>query len=144
MRKLIFAAVGGSGVLLSFAILWLGIDMFGLDHWVAYLAQAVIVIEYNFLLSRFLTWRDRRDTVSFWSSWVKFHGARMLLTIPLNQALFSLLTVVFGWHYVLANVTCITAATVINYVVSDTFVFKARGAALQTPRQRNQKNAYWS
>ncbi|MFZ1301650.1 MAG: glycosyltransferase, partial [Candidatus Microsaccharimonas sp.] len=126
MRKLTFAAVGGTGLLLSFAVLWLLIDMFGVVPWVAYLIQTIVVIEYNFFLSRYLTWRDRRKDVGFWRSWVSFHGVRLLLTIPLNQALFTLFVSVMGWHYLVANTICIAVAMVINYIISDRFVFKAR------------------
>ena len=125
LRKLSFVAVGGSGVLLSFAVLWLGINIARLDFWLAYLIQTVVVIEYNFLLSRFLTWGDRRKEVPFWTSWTKFHGVRLLLTIPLNQALFFLLTMV-GVHFLVANTVCIMTTTVINFIISDRFVFKGK------------------
>ena len=124
VRKISFAAIGGLGVIASYVLLWIGVSLLDLKPWIAYLVQAIIVIECNFFLNRHLTWRDRRDSSSLVRSWLKFHGIRALVTIPLNQALFSILTVVFGWHYVLANTLCIAVATIFNYVTSDKFVFR--------------------
>lgn len=129
-RTLLFVLVGGTGVLLSFALLWAGINIAGLDQRVAYFLQALVTIEYNFFLNRYLTWRDRRDETSLLGTWLRFHAVKVLLTIPLGQLVFTLLTLA-GLHYSLANALCIVIMMVVNYVVSHRFVFKSSTVSIR-------------
>lgn len=142
-RKLIFGSIGIFVMLIGYATLFACVDVL---HWstsVAYVIQAVISIELSFWLNYRITWGDRRKHAStkeerrqrrkhFWGAWRRFHSVRLLLTVPLNQGLFNGL-VWLGLNYLIANSLCIATAMVINYVLSDRFVFrKAKSAAEDT------------
>jgi dolichol-phosphate mannosyltransferase len=59
-RFVLFALVGGSGVVLHLSILWLLYRELALTFVVSQLAATVIVMTTNFFLNNVLTWRDYR------------------------------------------------------------------------------------
>lgn len=122
-RKLVFGAVGVSVMLFSFVQLWIMMDLLGMPTWLAYAIQTVVSVELNFVLNYAITWRDRREEVSFWRAFSVFHATRIGLTIPLNQVLFVLQVDVLHWPFWLAQGICIGLTTVLNYVVGDKLVF---------------------
>jgi len=124
-RELTFAAVGGSVLAVSFAVLFTLVSI-GLSPHLAYVVQTVVAVELNFALNERLTWRDTRSRTlrELGHRWLLFHVARVV-TIPANQLLFSAL-VVAGCQYLLANAICVAASTSVNYVVGSRWVFVRR------------------
>lgn len=119
-RTVSFAAVGLGVMALGYALLFVLVTLLGCSAHVAYFIQALVSVELNFVLNRRLTWGDRRGDAR--REWLRFHASRVV-TIPLNQALFSLLTVI-GLNYVLANTVCLAFTFAVNYAVSHFWVFK--------------------
>lgn len=127
-RQLSFAAVGLLVMALGFVMLGVLIGPCAMNPHLAYLVQAVVSVELSFVLSRYWTWRDRRASsrADMGREWLRFHTSRML-SIPANQALFSLL-LVSGCNALIANGWCVTATTIFNYSVSHRLVFPGKEA----------------
>jgi putative flippase GtrA len=127
-RQLSFAVVGLLVMALGFVMLAVLIGRCGVNAHLAYLLQALVSVELSFVLSRYWTWRDRRASsrAGVGREWLRFHASRML-SIPANQALFSLL-LISGCGALVANGWCVTATTVFNYCVSHRLVFDGKEA----------------
>lgn len=125
-RQLSFAAVGLLVMAVGFVVLAVLIGPCGMNAHLAYLVQALVSVELSFLLSRYWTWRDRRASsrADTGREWLRFHTSRML-SIPANQALFSVL-LISGCNALVANGWCVTATTVFNYSVSHRLVFHGK------------------
>lgn len=139
-RKVLFAAVGITVMLLSFVELWVMTALLGMTAWLAYAIQTVISVELNFIGNWLITYGDRRNENSIWRSLLLFHLSRSI-SIPFNQALFMLqvhwlpmwqwvailnmswINEVFGSGVLLANAVCIAATTILNWLLGDKFVF---------------------
>lgn len=110
--------------MLSFTLLVCGVEIFGLPNAAAYVIQMVLVVEYNFLMNYFFTWKDR--DVEFWVAWRRFHLSRVA-TILMNQGLFNALVYV-GVHYLAASAICVAITTIVNFVNGDRVVFRGKTA----------------
>jgi putative flippase GtrA len=124
MRVSAFAAVGLGVTALSFGMLALLIEILGWSPHAAYVAQAAVSIEANFLLNRRLTWSDRRRDGTVWGQWWRFHSSRVA-TVPVNQASFSALTLA-GIPFWAANAACIGGTAVVNFLTAHLWVFRRR------------------
>jgi succinoglycan biosynthesis protein ExoA len=118
-RKIQFAAIGLTAMAVSYGSLYLLVDICHVNAIAAYIVQAVLAIEVNFILNSKLTWSDRDG--GFWRTWWRFHATRVVM-VPLNQILFTGL-VWTGVNYLIANTICIAATMVINYMLGDRFIF---------------------
>lgn len=116
-----FGLVGGLVALIGSGLLYALVDFIELEKNVAYFIQAVVSLQVNFNLNYRFTWGDRRAQGGYWSRWLKYHTARMF-SVVFNQILFFLL-LSLRVHYMLALVAGIVAAIVLNYFMSDRFVF---------------------
>jgi 4-amino-4-deoxy-L-arabinose transferase-like glycosyltransferase/putative flippase GtrA/glycosyltransferase involved in cell wall biosynthesis len=122
IRKIQFATVGVSVLLLGYGVLFFCVEILGLNKSLAYAIQAVVSIEINFVLNYRYTWGDRREG-GVWRALKRFHAVR-IVTITGNQLLFnSLLSA--GVPYLIANTVCVTGTMVFNYIVGDRFTFRA-------------------
>lgn len=123
LRRIIaFCGVGGAVSVLSFVQLWLYVSVIGMGYWIAYTLQTIVSIELNYWGNYLTAWRDRRNTISIWGSQGKFWITRLPLAL-INLAIFPLLAT---WlhHYMIAQLVIIVVNTVLNYILSDRFVFK--------------------
>jgi dolichol-phosphate mannosyltransferase len=60
VRFLSFALVGGSGMVVNFAVLWLLNRMLGIDFAISLAASTILAMVSNFVLNNLLTYRDLR------------------------------------------------------------------------------------
>jgi putative flippase GtrA/glycosyltransferase involved in cell wall biosynthesis len=118
-RVMGFSLVGGSVMVGGILLLFILVQLLHVEPHFAYLVQAVLSIETNFFLNRFLNWKDRNGHLL--AQWIKFHSTS-LVTFPLNQALFALLTWL-GMHYLVITLLGAGVAAVVNYLSNDRFVF---------------------
>jgi putative flippase GtrA len=125
MRKIRFAIAGVIGLVVSFASLYILIDLLHWNRAVAYATQTVLALEANFILNDRFTWRDR-DAGTAWQRWLRFHSVRFGIMVPLNQVAFFVLQPHLGT--ILANCCCVGAATVVNWFMNDRWVFRARSS----------------
>jgi len=119
LRFLKFAVVGGVGVIVNTALLYLLTTyVFGEP---LYLLSAAISLEAsilnNFLLNEYWTFRDRAFAGGFGLRLVKFHGSRILGSAA-NLVVLYLLTEVFGVYYIVSNLVGVLVGMVVNYLTS--------------------------
>jgi dolichol-phosphate mannosyltransferase len=151
-RFLRFAAVGGSGVVVNFAVVWLAemalrasldpvefpllgtVDAVSLF---ALIAGILVSIFTNFLINDAWTWGDRSKTSAWLARCRDFYvtnglAAGLQLAVAwtlVNFAVFHI--VVFGldltsWSVRLASLSAIAIATPLNYVVNNVWTFRDR------------------
>ncbi|WP_223199119.1 GtrA family protein [Solihabitans fulvus] len=124
-----FALTGFTAMAVSYGSLFTLVTLLHVNTALAYLVQAALAIEVNYLLNLRFTWADRQG--GLWRTWWRFHASRLAL-VPVNQALFTVLV----WaevNYLVANTVCIVGSTVANYVLGDRFVFAGRRTARTEP-----------
>ena len=125
-RGVKFYAVGGIGIGVQLAALVLFRSMLHMDYrWATVLAVEIAVI-HNFVWHENVTWADREGLHS--SHWltrlVKFNATNGLLSIAGNLVLMQILVGGLGLNYLVANVATIGLCSVVNFLVSDRYVFQ--------------------
>jgi putative flippase GtrA len=101
------------------------IHAFGLSHVVSYIIQTVFSVQLNFVLSRYITWRDR--AVSFGGALIRFY-VQQLATTGLGVALYAGL-VRFGVNYIEANVAVTAVLMPGSFLLSHRWSMANRVAA---------------
>jgi len=130
-----FNLVGGIGIGVQFAALFLLKSVFHFH----YLASTAIAVEaavmHNFVWHEQFTWLDRIRP-----SWrgslqrlMRFHLANGAVSLLGNLALMKVMVGVGHVNYLLANAIAITLCSLVNFLVSEEWVFEARRAA-EEPR----------
>src|SRR5260370_16226600 len=103
----------GLGVMLGGMALIYGLVHYRLvEEHIAYFIQAITCIEANFMLNRWVNWRDRKG--AFLPQLIKFHTTK-IRTIPFNLLLFPLLISIV-LHYLLATLIALLFPTIITYL----------------------------
>lgn len=118
-RFLGFGLVGIAIMMMGMVLLYALVQFGRIEQNLAYFIQAIVSIEANFCLNKFLNWRDRKGNIL--TQWVKFHTTK-IGTVALNQCLFAGL-VQLGIHYLVVTLVGVAVATIINYIINDKFVF---------------------
>jgi len=119
LRFVGFSLVGGVVFVIGIGILTFQVQVLHFNEILAGLITTVISVEVNFLLNKYINWRDRIG--GFGSQWLKFHASRAV-TIIINQTLYTLFVSV-GFNYLLVNVVLTLLVTVTNFFGSDKFAF---------------------
>jgi putative flippase GtrA len=131
-RRLLTFAVNGLlvfvvGLLLQIAL----IKFLGLSHVVSYVIQTVFSVQMNFMLSRFVTWRDR--SVPFGGALMRFN-LQQLATTGLGMALYAGLDR-FGMNYIEANIAVTAVLTPVSFVVGHRWSMAERTSAQVSVRE---------
>jgi putative flippase GtrA len=125
LRAARFYAVGGIGILVQLAALWLLRDRAHLGLTLATTLAVELAVLNNFAWHERWTWRDRPAT---WPERLKrllrFHLTNGTISIAGNLAITKTLHQGLGWHYLLANATAIAFCSLANYWASEYLVFR--------------------
>ena len=97
----------------------------GVGHVPSYIAQTVASIQLSFLLSRYLTWRER--SVSFVHGLVKFNAQQLAVT-GLGMVGYAVLEHL-GMNYIVANVLVTGLLTPVSFLSSHLWSLRPRRAA---------------
>ena len=119
-KALIFLMIGGAVFGIGQLLLILFIEVMRWNEIGSNAIQLVVTFGLNYLLNSLLTWRDRKRS---WGSLTKFVMARSA-TLALSFGVYVVLVSFFNVHYLVANFIGVGAAMLVNYVVSETWVFK--------------------
>ena len=118
-----FAAVGGSGVVVNLAILWLLTEAAGLF----YIASAVVSIEVsiitNFLLNEHWTFSDKRAGNGMLARGIKFNCVS-IVSMALNISVLFALTQYTGLYYMISELIGIGAGFLINFFLNLKWTWK--------------------
>jgi putative flippase GtrA len=127
VRWLKFNAVGLIGIGVQLGALALFTKVLGWN----YLAATVLAVEtavlHNFGWHEVWTWRDRRgDGSSLAARLLRFHLGNGLVSIVSNVVLMRLLAGSLGWPVMVSNLVSIILTSVMNFLVSEFWVFSRR------------------
>jgi len=128
VRWVKFNLVGGIGIAVQFAALFL---LKGVFH-VHYMAATALAVEaavmHNFVWHEQFTWSDRIPSGVKWRAslrrLLRFHVANGGVSIAGNLALMKVMVGVGGMNYLLANAIAIALCSVANFLVSEEWVFE--------------------
>jgi putative flippase GtrA len=125
-RGVKFYAVGGIGIGVQLVALVLLRAWLHFDYRLATVLAVETAVVHNFLWHEKVTWADRVGLrASHWlTRLVKFNATNGLLSIVGNLVLMQVLVGGLGMNYLVANVLTIAVCSVVNFVVSDRFVFQ--------------------
>jgi putative flippase GtrA len=130
-----FSAVGllGIGVQMGcFALLFSGL---GVNYMVATAIAVETAVLHNFAWHERYTWKDRahagtRDRLS---RLARFHAGNGLVSILGNLALMRLFVGVLRWNHYLASGAAIAICSLLNFAISESFVFRRHHPAGELP-----------
>ena len=127
--------VGISGILANSAALAVFKEFFQLPTLVAAALATQVSTLWNFLLTEFWVFGDRRATGSLWK--------RLLGFALINNALLLVRAPVIAWlgnlqvHYQIANLVSIGVATGARYFLADKFLWTKKDRKAETTTQRD-------
>jgi putative flippase GtrA len=122
-----FNAVGGIGIAVQLAALASLRSILHLDYLLATVLAVELAVLHNFVWHELFTWADRpasRFTDSL-IRLVRFNASNGLVSILGNVLLMGLLVGKLGLQYFAANMIAIAACSLVNFLLSDCFVFQS-------------------
>jgi putative flippase GtrA len=142
VRWLKFNVVGGIGIavqLLVLAGLKTGLH---LDYLIATALAVEAAVVHNFLWHERFTWVDRTAKAGF-SRFVTFNLTTGAFSIMGNVLLMKLLVGVAALHYLVANGITIAVCSIVNFALSDKFVFRRKPERRPSLGLRTQSARLW-
>lgn len=118
-----FNAVGLIGVIVQLAALTILKSVAGLSTPVATALAVEMAVLHNFVWHERWTWATR-GTPGSGGRLVRFHLANGLLSLVSNLVWMQLLTGPAAMHYLPANVISIAITALLNFTLSERFVFR--------------------
>lgn len=127
VRWIKFNFIGGMGVAVQFFILSLLVGVVGLHYLVATALAVETAVLHNFVWHERWTWVDRAraDRSGIVQRLIRFHLANGAFSIFSNLVFTGAFVELMGLHYLVANLLSIAICSVLNFLVSDRFVFAA-------------------
>jgi putative flippase GtrA len=126
-KNLSFILVGLGVAGISYALLYLFIDVCQWNENISNIAQTVLCVELNFILNNFITWREKGgpgfSPRLFLKKYLLFHASKVFIFI-LIQINFAILIIFL--NYMIVNTINIIVSFLISYVVNDAIVFTKR------------------
>ncbi len=126
LRWLRFNLVGGIGIAVQLAILIILKTGLGLDYLVATALAVEGAVAHNFLWHQRFTWKERPPgdrRADSWARFMKFNLTTGAVSVAGNLLFVKVLAGLGPMNYLLANGIAIPACSVLNFLVSDNFVF---------------------
>jgi len=121
-RFLKFSVVGASGVVVNLGLLYIFVNFAGLDKFLSGALAIELSILNNFFWNNLWTWRERRAE-SVFLRLLKYNLATASTSALGNYAMFAFL-LKLGLNYLIADAIGIGVAVIINFLLSDRWVFK--------------------
>lgn len=124
LRFVRFGIVGGSGIIVNSAVLWLLHEQMGFSVPLASPLAIGLAVFNNFILNNYWTWRQRRKTYkhSFWYRLMRYYistsGGALI-----NYIVLILLMDYFGIYYFWANIDGIIVGSLLNFILAEFWVF---------------------
>jgi putative flippase GtrA len=129
-RWLKFNLVGGIGIAVQLLVLVVLETGLHFNYLIATALAVETAVVHNFLWHERFTWADRAG--AGFTRFLKFNLTTGVCSISGNLALMKLLVGLGHMNYLPANGITITACSVVNFLVSDGFVFAADGTETQS------------
>ncbi len=125
-RWLKFNFVGGLGIGVQLAALWILLKIFDLHYLVATAVAVETAVLHNFAWHERFTWKERGggSRKSLIGRLLRFQVANGLISLAGNLAVMRLLVGVFGAPTLIANGAAIAVCSLANFAASEWFVFR--------------------
>jgi len=123
-RWLMFNAVGAMGIAAQLAALGIFHGLLRLDYLTATALAVEAAVLHNFVWHERWTWRGRTLSGGAPVRLLRFNLTTGLVSILTNLVLMRWLVGSYHAQYLIANLASITAGSVVNYLLSDLFVFR--------------------
>jgi putative flippase GtrA len=122
-----FNMVGGIGIGVQFAALFLLKTVLHFEYLFATAIAVEAAVVHNFVWHEQFTWADRVDSSPRPSlgRFARFNLTTGLVSILGNLALMKVMVGLGNMNYLIANAVAIALCSVANFLVSDTWVFEA-------------------
>jgi putative flippase GtrA len=124
LRWLKFNAVGAGGIVVQLVTLAGLKSLLGMDYLLATALAVEAAVVHNYLWHERFTWADRVAENS-WIRFVKFNLSTGLFSIAGNVLLMRALVGAVHVNYFVANMVTIATCSIVNFLVSDRFVFES-------------------
>jgi putative flippase GtrA len=141
LRWFKFNLVGGMGILVQFAALFLLKGLLGFDYLLATAIAVEAAAVHNFIWHERFTWADRTksDRAESWRSslprFLRFHLTNGAVSVLGNLALMKVMVGLGSLNYLLANAIAIALCSLANFGMSETWVFQRDEPAHLTARE---------
>lgn len=134
IRYIKFIGTSIVGTVIDTLVLWLLSDyVFSDVYWGEYIVSPLISFQcaviVNYLISYFYVWKDRVDSVRGFRSFVKLFGAYNLSCSTVFLLRFGILLLIerfFGWDVVICNLVAMCVSGLVNFLITNNFIFKNR------------------
>jgi putative flippase GtrA len=123
LRWLKFNAVGAGGIVVQLIVLTVATSILKIDYLLATAFAVEAAVIHNYFWHERFTWLDRVSENS-WTRFLKFNLSTGLFSIIGNILLMRALVDGAHLNYVIANLITIATCSIVNFVVSDLFVFE--------------------
>ena len=125
IRFMKFGIASTSGTLVNTVVLWIGHRLIHLPLAVASPAALILTILNNFLVNEHWTWKHRPVTRkgAFWYRLVRFYISSSM-GAGVNFVLLLVFTKYLGLHFLIANIAGGTIGSLVNFYISDRWVFR--------------------
>jgi putative flippase GtrA len=150
VRWLKFNAVGAIGVVVQLAVLTILKSGLGANYLVATAVAVETAVLHNFFWHERFTWADRKSRARV-KRLTKFNLTNGAISIFGNLAFMKMFVGGLGMNYFLANLLSIAICSLMNFLISDAFVFSQaaerpspgatveRGARFPRPADRHRE-----
>jgi len=123
IRWLKFNAVGAGGIVVQLAALAVLKSVFKLDYLLSTALAVEAAVIHNYLWHERYTWADR-EVRNSWLRFFKFNATTGLFSILGNVLVMRVLVGQAHLNYFMANILTIATCSIVNFLVSDRFVFE--------------------
>lgn len=123
LRWLKFNAVGAGGIVVQLVVLTVATSVLKIDYLISTALAVEAAVIHNYFWHERFTWLDR-PTESSRARFLKFNLSTGLFSIVGNMLLMRALVDGVHLNYVIANLITIATCSIVNFVVSDLFVFE--------------------
>ena len=126
-RWLKFNFVGGVGITVQLAALAFFRSVLHLDYLVATALAVETAVIHNFLWHERVTWADRpaERLIHSLTRLAKFNASNGLVSLAGNLIIMRALVGQFHMNYVVANLIAVATCSIVNFLLSDRFVFES-------------------
>jgi putative flippase GtrA len=122
-RWIKFNAVGAGGIIVQLVVLTVLTSVLKIDYLIATALAVEAAVIHNYLWHERFTWLDRA-TENSWPRFLKFNLSTGLSSILGNVLLMRALVEGVHLNYLVGNIITIATCSIVNFVVSDLFVFE--------------------
>ena len=121
-----FNVVGGGGMLVQLCLLALLTEVFKIHYLLATLLAVEGAILHNFVWHELWTWKDKRSRTrrAMITRLLRFHLANGTTSLTGNLVIMKLAVGYLHLPILAANLLAIAACSIVNFLLSDSFVFK--------------------